>query len=260
MPYLLCVFILFLAGCASEQPDLCDGICTPTHPKFIKRAYNRSYTIKGITYTPQQHYEYKETAIASYYGGRDIFHGRSTSNGEIFNKNALTAAHKTIPIPSVVVVTNLENHRSLRLKVNDRGPFVSGRIIDISEKAAKILGMHRKGTSLVRVETDVPASLALAQEMASKTKSKQPVKKPIRSLQAKKIFIDAGGFYNHDKAWAFARHLENKGFSVQVKKAVETSISFYRVLLGPFASVQEAQNRLKKSKGSALKGAKIIGG
>ena len=78
------------------------------------------------------------------------FHGKKTANGEIYNQNALTAAHRTLPMPSLVQVTNLENGRSLRLTVNDRGPFAHGRVIDASRRAAQLLGFHRKGTARVR--------------------------------------------------------------------------------------------------------------
>ncbi|USO01934.1 MAG: septal ring lytic transglycosylase RlpA family protein [Alphaproteobacteria bacterium] len=128
------------------------------------KATSRSYTIRGVRYKPQEHYEYISEGYASYYGGRDIFHGRRTSTGEIFSKDGLTAAHRTLPLPCVVKVTNLENGRSIRVKVNDRGPFASPekRIIDLSERAAKILGFYEKGTARVRIEAVVDDSVRVA--------------------------------------------------------------------------------------------------
>jgi len=162
--------MLFLAGCGSQQveqtPYFCDsttGVCTPCEPKFAKKAYNKSYKIKGITYTPQPHYELSEVGIASYYGGTDIFHGRKTSNGELFDMNRLSAAHKTALIPCVVQVTNLENGRSIKVKINDRGPFVEGRVIDVSLKVAQLLGFYRKGTAKVHVKTVMPDTIMLTQ-------------------------------------------------------------------------------------------------
>ena len=102
---------------------------------------------------------YNETGIASWYGPK--FHGKLTANGEIYNQNALTAAHKTLPLPSAVKVTNLENNKSLILRVNDRGPFVNDRIIDLSSKAADLLGLKKKGTGLVRVTILQDKSVAL---------------------------------------------------------------------------------------------------
>ena len=151
---------LFLVGCGGGgEVDVYPGV--KTHSP--KRATSRSYVINGVRYYPQQHYEYREIGIASYYGGRDKFHGKKTATAEIFNTHALTAAHKTLPLPSVVLVTNLENGRSLRLKVNDRGPFIEGRIIDVSQKASQLLGFYNQGTAKVQVECLVMESLALNQ-------------------------------------------------------------------------------------------------
>lgn len=162
--------MVFLAGCGSQQveqtPYFCDsstGVCTPCEVKFAKKAYNKPYEIKGVTYTPQPHYELNESGIASYYGGTDVFHGRKTSNGEIFDMNRISAAHKTLPIPCVVRVTNLENGRILKVKINDRGPFIDGRVIDVSRKVAQLLGFYQKGTAKVHIETVVPDTIMLAQ-------------------------------------------------------------------------------------------------
>ncbi len=109
----------------------------------------RPYTVRGKTYYPRIPDRYEETGVASWYG--DAFHGKPTSNGEVFNMWAMTAAHKTLPLPSVVEVTNLDNGRTIRLRVNDRGPFIDGRLIDLSRGAAEALGMLRAGTGKVRV-------------------------------------------------------------------------------------------------------------
>ena len=110
----------------------------------------KPYQIKGVWYYPRADPNYNETGIASWYGRP--FHGRRTANGEIFDMNKLTAAHRTLPLPSYVRVTNLQNGRALSLKVNDRGPFAHGRIIDVSRRAAQLLGFVRNGTARVRVE------------------------------------------------------------------------------------------------------------
>jgi rare lipoprotein A len=108
------------------------------------------YRIESTWYYPAVDYGYDETGIASWYGSK--FDGGRTANGEIFDMNALSAAHRTLPLPSVVRVTNLENGRSMVLRVNDRGPFARGRIIDVSRRAAQLLGFHRNGTARVRVQ------------------------------------------------------------------------------------------------------------
>lgn len=108
------------------------------------------YQIKGAWYYPAEDYDYTETGIASWYGPK--FHGKQTANGEIYNQNDLTAAHRTLPLPSAVRVTNLENGRSIVLRINDRGPFARGRIIDVSRRGAQLLGFERNGTAKVRVD------------------------------------------------------------------------------------------------------------
>ena len=120
------------------------------------------YQIKGVWYYPKVDYHYTETGIASWYGPG--FHGKKTANGEIYDQNALTAAHRTLPMPSLVQVTNLENGRSLRLTVNDRGPFAHGRIIDVSRRVSQLLGFHRQGTARVRVAILEQESRVLAQQ------------------------------------------------------------------------------------------------
>lgn len=106
-------------------------------------------TMNGRTYVPREQPHYDETGLASWYGAQ--FHGRLTANGEIFDKDRLTAGHATLPLPSYVEVTNLENGRSLILRANDRGPFIAGRIIDVSERAAHLLGFHSRGLVRARV-------------------------------------------------------------------------------------------------------------
>src|SRR5882672_7869393 len=112
------------------------------------------YQINGTWYYPAEDYVYNETGIASFYGGEQQgvnFHGRLTANGEVYDMNALTAAHQTLPLPSLVRVTNLENGRSIVVRVNDRGPYARGRILDMSRRAAQLLGYEGKGTAKVRV-------------------------------------------------------------------------------------------------------------
>lgn len=107
------------------------------------------YQIEGRTYYPSHDPEYEEVGVASWYGPG--FHGKSTANGERFDQHALTAAHRTLPLPSIVEVTNLENGRTATVTVNDRGPFSKERIIDLSKAAADKLGVIQNGTAQVRV-------------------------------------------------------------------------------------------------------------
>lgn len=108
------------------------------------------YTVSGVRYYPREDFTLSETGIASWYGPN--FHGKRTANGEIYNQNDLTAAHRTLQMPSIVRVTNLENGRSVVLRINDRGPFKRGRVIDVSKRAAELLGFIGNGTARVRVD------------------------------------------------------------------------------------------------------------
>ncbi|HZT88056.1 MAG TPA: septal ring lytic transglycosylase RlpA family protein [Stellaceae bacterium] len=121
----------------------------------------RPYEVKGVWYYPHVDYHYDETGVASWYG--EQFNGRLTANGEIFDLNQLTAAHRTLPLPSVVEVTNLDNGRTMRLRVNDRGPFADGRILDVSRRAAQLLGFEGAGTARVRVRILKDESIQVAQ-------------------------------------------------------------------------------------------------
>jgi rare lipoprotein A len=138
------------------------------------------YQIKGIWYYPAVDYGYNKTGIASWYGPG--FHGKLTANGETYDQNAMTAAHKTLPLPSIVQVTNLENGRSIKVTVNDRGPYAFGRIIDMSRRGAQLLGFHRKGIARVRVQVLAEESRMLANSIkngATLAKIGTPIRRDI---------------------------------------------------------------------------------
>lgn len=153
---------LLAAGCTTCEvatlppppPPQAEPAPPPPKPKKArpKGAYRlgEPYVIAGVTYVPREDWTYDATGVASWYG--EPFHGRLTANGELYDQNELTAAHQTLPLPSVVRVTNLENGRSVVVRVNDRGPFIDGRILDVSRRVAQMLKFHRKGTTQVRVE------------------------------------------------------------------------------------------------------------
>ena len=146
---------LAVAGCA-EHPV---GPSTATGGHGLYKVGN-PYQVSGVWYYPTVDYGYVETGIASWYG--EDFHGGATANGETYDMNALTAAHRTLPMPSMVRVTNLENGRQIALRINDRGPFVNNRIIDVSRRAAQLLGFEIQGTARVRVEIMEAESRQLA--------------------------------------------------------------------------------------------------
>ncbi|WP_227010660.1 septal ring lytic transglycosylase RlpA family protein [Pelagibius marinus] len=151
---LLLGLLSVLAGCAETEfavhnaKRLQTPEPAPSRPGDYK--VGRPYQIANVWYYPREDYAYDETGIASWYGPG--FHGKSTANGEVYDQNAMTAAHRTLPMPSMVQVTNLENGRSVKVRINDRGPFAHGRIIDLSKRAAELLGFMKQGTAKVRVQ------------------------------------------------------------------------------------------------------------
>lgn len=154
-PFLLAAALIALAGCAGTggvDPET--GTRASPHASKVRPSPHRKvgapYRVAGRWYTPRHEPGYDATGTASWYGPK--FHGRLTANGEVFDMNRLTAAHPTLPLPSLVRVTNLRNGRQAVLRVNDRGPFARGRVIDLSRAAAETLGTRAAGLAPVRVE------------------------------------------------------------------------------------------------------------
>ena len=235
------------------------------------------YVIRGVRYVPRRDTSYDKIGIASWYGKR--FHGRRTANGEIYDMNALTAAHPTLPMPTRVRVTNLENGRQLVLRVNDRGPFVNGRIIDVSRRAARLLGFERKGIARVRVEyvsrapfetfvaqkpvTPVKARTAAAAAPQGKVKVAaltpprasaaaalvRPVMKPAvkaaTGTATTDIFIQAGAFRDPAKAARMRTTLSSLG-PVNVQADTIGGKRYYFVRLGPMNSAKDAGVKLAR--------------
>src|SRR5947199_2920248 len=152
---------LVLAACSSSGPQFGEHQRSGYHRGQPSYKVGAAYQINGKWYYPKVDYGYDETGLASWYG--EAFDGRATANGEIYDLNQLTAAHKTLPLPSVVEVTNQRNGRSLRLRVNDRGPYVDARIIDVSRRAAQLLGFEMAGTTPVLVRILKGESIEVAQ-------------------------------------------------------------------------------------------------
>lgn len=143
----LLLFLLCLTSCKSVQKKNCPNSYNKNYKGSVK--VGEPYSIRSKTYVPKIYLDYEAVGFASWYGHK--LHCRKTANGESFDKNQLSAAHKTLPLPSVVKVTNLSNNRSVNVIINDRGPFVKNRLIDISEQAAIMLGMKQDGIAKVRV-------------------------------------------------------------------------------------------------------------
>lgn len=211
------------------------------------------YQISGKWYYPERDLRYDKTGIASWYG--DLFAGKLTANGEIFDPELVSAAHKTLPMPSVVRVTNLDNGKSLVVRVNDRGPYVTGRIIDMSRAGARLLGFKDEGIARVRVQMLTEQSLRLeklAKEgqfplLTDNHKSAVPetvaVSKPAVTLKAKTTRAVA----QKPKSSSSAVELlaSSRGINVLKTEPVKTDIW---IQIGAFHSETNAENLIKKFK------------
>ena len=187
---------LLAAGCATKPPPVKVGAAPVEAPRGKgTNKVGTPYQIDGVWYYPAEDLSYDETGIASWYG--EQFHAKETANGELFDLNAMTAAHRTLPMPSIVQVTNLENGRTIQLRVNDRGPFARGRILDVSRRAAQLLGFEQTGTAKVRVrilpeQSIQVASLARRNNDPDKAFAEAPKAAPRETVVAESLAPPAG--------------------------------------------------------------------
>lgn len=227
------------------------------------------YQVAGKWYVPAYEPNYDEVGIASWYG--PTFHGKDSASGEVFDEMAMTAAHPTLPIPSLVRVTNLENGKQIVVRLNDRGPFVDDRIIDLSKAAGAALDLHGKGTAKVRVQYVGPAPAEANAAPVQPVVQKMVVRaEPIAAVQpaavvrpapaaAKGFFLQAGSFADLGNANALRDQLRSAG-SVSIAAAQVNGTEFYRVMVGPWASREDAelaQSRLAAAGTRALVVAKL---
>ena len=224
----------------AEVTEILNDGCT------IKRDERQRYKVFGKRYrTLRSSKGYKKRGVASWYGSQ--FNGKDTACGEKYDMYKYTAAHKTLPLPSYVRVKNLKNGKSVIVKVNDRGPFVDNRIIDLSYAAAKKIDMLAEGTAFVRI-------IGVSEEEAAKsfknnTRSifSRSIFEKIVSRNKKKIFIQIGAF-NEEKG---ARELKKKVSNIGVKyvfinKARSRNKIFYRVRVGPMQTVSSYEDTISK--------------
>lgn len=215
----------------------------PGQPKRGTRGNPAFYEVYGKRYYVQAtSADYREKGVASWYGKK--FHGRLTSSGVPYDMHAMTAAHKTLPLPTRVRVTNLQNQRSVIVTVNDRGPFVHNRLIDMSYAAAQQLGMIREGTAMVSVEAlpyDAPAAPVQvradsAPQMPSMVATATAAPPPVEPV----IYLQVGAFGNVGNAERLRSRLQTSGLAnVLIMEGGEDLRPLYRVRLGPIADVTE---------------------
>jgi len=219
----------------------------------LHRFANRPYTVLGRDYIPATMLRpYRERGIASWYGRK--FHGQKTSIGEVYDMFAMTAAHPTLPLPSYARVTNGANGRSVVVRVNDRGPFLHGRIIDLSYAAAARLEIAQRGSGDVVVESIVPAdagppvarplppvadaAVATAPLVSQPPVVAEPAPGPALSGG---FVVQLGAFANFANAQTFLAHVQNQTATAQVEPRVRQTQGLWRVYVGPYAERDEAR-------------------
>jgi len=204
----------------------------------------KSYVVQGKRYTVRQSARgFVQTGDASWYGTK--FHGHRTSSGEPYDMYAMTAAHKTIPIPSYVEVHNLDNQRKIIVRVNDRGPFVSGRIIDLSYVAAKKLGITTKGTGRVKIRVIDPGTSTKTSQASttpvtlSRPATPQPV--TVATNNPGQLYLQVGAFTNHDNASQLLNRLVSATQqNISINRKATNNYNVYRVRIGPLQSEADA--------------------
>ena len=248
----------------------------------------KPYKIDGMWYYPHEDYAYEETGMVSWYGGNgDGFAGKKTANGEVFDPEQLTAAHRTLPLPSIIEVTNLENGRSVKLRVNDRGPFARDRILDVSRKASQLLGFSAKGQIKARVKILVneskqlkdavvacedtagytPASAATGAPMAlveddpyaspyaSELSASEQTATPVAATGD--YYVQLAAFSSEESARSLAQQV-NSTHPTKVMEVQINNTTMYRVRSGPVASEAEAQQLLNSLHNEGFSDARIV--
>jgi rare lipoprotein A len=222
-------------------------------PAPIVSGTMRPYQVRGRWYTPKEQPGYDEVGMASWYG--DAFNGRPTSTGERFDMHELTAAHKTLPLPGLVEVTNLTNGRRIVVRVNDRGPFVDSRIIDLSREAADELDMRRQGVARVRVRY-LGRAPRLGGGTVLRAEAPQPVQpQPVQTTprpysQAEAVGFEprpvvvsgSGSYWVQAGAYQDQRSAQRIAERLGARAMVDASGGGYRVLVGPWLDASSAED------------------
>ncbi len=245
LTWLILASSLQLSGCAFHR-DIADSAPTrdintadipdavPHHEPRSKQGNPAFYRVNGRTYhlLPSAD-NYTERGVASWYGTK--FHGRATSSGETYDMYKMTAAHRSLPIPCYLQVTNLQNGQQVVVRVNDRGPFHANRIIDLSYAAAKKLGITGSGTGLVEIRSISPVT--------GRQRSTKPVTVAASRVEQKEniqLFIQAGAFTSRENAEQLQQQLADVFDQHRISAKFDQSDKLYRVRIGPIATIEEA--------------------
>jgi rare lipoprotein A len=229
--FLIC---LLSAGCAKTiDPSSHERPPAPRPQKETGKtpATQRPYTVMGRQYTPiASAHGFVQTGIASWYGRK--FHGRRTANGEIYDMHAMTAAHKTLPMNTWVEVHNLDNDRKIKVRINDRGPFVTGRVIDLSYTGARKIDMVGPGTARVRVT---------ALGAATRYAEKEPVAFRELDYWTGNFTVQVGAFRKKANAEKLRETLSKSYVNAHIVEHEDHRGRFHRVRIGRFSSLKDAE-------------------
>ncbi len=245
-------------GPGDNAPENVDAIPNAEpRAESLHRFANNPYSVLGRDYVPMKELKpYKARGIGSWYGRK--FHGQKTSSGEVYDMYGMTAAHTTLPLPCYVRVTNVTNGKSVIVRVNDRGPFHSDRLIDLSYTAAYKLGYVGNGSAMVEVEVVRPGELLFATAPKNPALSSDPIAEltlaaasaepavperdpPVPTIaEPRGVFLQLGAFGSQDNAESFRARVAPQltGFSDTLQ--IQPKGGMYRVQLGPFADAKEA--------------------
>ncbi len=244
-------------GPGDNPPQNIDGIpsAVPKNEPYLTRA-NKPYKALGATYTPMSTWQpYKERGVASWYGKR--YHGKKTASGEVYDMYSMSAAHTTLPLPSYVKVTNPANGRSVIVRVNDRGPFKSSRLIDLSYAAAYQLRFASSGSTLVEIEAINPNNAASCAQAAPakiaattttslcNTSPNNPQTKTVSVASSAtpvtmQYFVQAGAFKSEANAQALVKRIQSLEIAPNVGINSVYNNDLYRLKLGPYDNKPEA--------------------
>ena len=215
----------------------------------LNRFANRPYTVLGQDYVPATTLRpYRERGVASWYG--KMFHGQKTSIGETYDMYAMTAAHPTLPLPSYARVTNVATGQSVIVRVNDRGPFLQGRIIDLSYAAANRVGIAARGSGEVEVESIIPGESPMLTAQAPLPPVARAVEappaapvtpQPPQPQVAGGYAVQLGAFQSYNNAQNFLAHVQGQLADAKVEPKVREANGLYRVYVGPYADRDEAR-------------------
>jgi peptidoglycan lytic transglycosylase len=232
-----------LSACSGYRTQVLD---TP-ETRGLK-GWQKPYLVNGKRYEPLLSHEgFVQEGTASWYG--DDFHGRQTSNGELYDMYALTAAHKTLPLGVYVRVRNLANGREAIVRINDRGPFVKERVIDLSYAAAKLLGITESGTALVRIE-----ALGFRVDSGSAAQSYRPP----ASYDTGRFAVQIAAFTNRDNAERLANRMRMTRGNSGIQKVLLNGHIFFRVRVGSYGSLARAEEDRKKFEHEGFPGSFVV--